>query len=124
MRKNVGFMAAVLGLLMFSMVLIAATAGLLHDGDKRAEEDCYVQLEREYVKKMREILTAEGYENSGVMLTRTVYEDNSREYHIAIHHGWFDSLSAVEKEVLIEELKGCVFEKEDCSFIYSLTGNA
>lgn len=124
MRKNAGFIAAVLGLLLISTVLTAATAGLLKDGGKRAEDAYYIQLEQEYVREMREVLNTAGFQNSGVMLTKTIYEDNSREYHIAIHHGRFDSLSAGEKEALMEELKGIVFEKEDCSFIYSLTGNA
>lgn len=124
MRNNIGFVTTVFGLLFLSTVLITATGGLLQNGGKRAEEDYYVQLEREYVNKMQEVLNTAGYVNSGVMLTKIIYEDNSREYHIAIHHCLFDSLNAGEKEALMEELKGCVFEKENCSFIYSLTGNA
>lgn len=124
MRKNAGFIAAVLVLLMVSTVCIAATVRLQNGSARRVEEIRYVQLEKKYVREMREILNTEGFVNSGIMLTRTVYEDNSREYHIAIHHGRFDSLSTGEKEALVEELKGAVFEEEDCSFIYSLTGNA
>lgn len=123
MKKNIAFTAAVMGLILISMVLMAATAGLLNEGDRREEEAYYVQLEQEYVRQMCEVLNTAGFQNSGVMLTRTIYEDNSREYHIAIHHGRFDSLSAGEKEALVEELKAFVFEKEGCNFIYSLTGN-
>lgn len=124
MRRNAVFITAVLILLLISAVCIAGTLRLQSGGAKRAAEARYVQLEREYVREMKAILNKEGFVNSGVMLTRTIYEDNSREYHIAIHHGRFDSLSAGEKEALVEELKSAVFEDEDCSFIYSLTGNA
>ncbi|MCH5270020.1 MAG: hypothetical protein J1E83_04665 [Lachnospiraceae bacterium] len=124
MRGNAVFITAVLALLMISAGCIAGTVRLQNDSAKRTEEARYVQLEREYVREMQTILNTEGFINSGVMLTRTVYEDNSREYHIAIHHGRFDSLSTGEKEALVEELKSAVFEEEDCSFIYSLTGNA
>lgn len=123
MRENAGFITAVTVLLLVSAVLIAATAQTV-GGKKGGEEAYYVQLEREYVQEMQDILNSSGFANSGVMLTKTIYEDNSREYHIAIHHGRFDSLSAGEKEALVEELKGIVFEEEGCSFIYSLTGNA
>lgn len=124
MRGNAVFITAVMVLLLISAVCIAGTAKLQNGSAKRAEEARYMQLEREYVREMQTILNTEGFINSGVMLTRTVYEDNSREYHIAIHHGRFDSLSIGEKEALVEELKSAVFEEEDCSFIYSLTGNA
>lgn len=124
MRGNAVFITAVMVLLLISAVCIAGTAKLQNGGAKRTEEARYVQLEREYVREMQTILNTEGFINSGVMLTRTIYEDNSREYHIAIHHGRFDSLSTGEKEALVEELKSAVFEEEDCSFIYSLTGNA
>lgn len=124
MRKNAGFITAVLILLTISVVCIVGTAGLLNDRTDRSEELHYVQMEQEYVREMQAILNTEGFVNSGVMLTKIIYEDNSREYHIAIHHGRFDSLSTGEKEALVEELKGAVFEEGDCSFIYSLTGNA
>lgn len=124
MKKNAGFTAVVLGLLLTSAVLTAATAELLKESDKRPEEAYYVQLEQEYVREMWTVLNTAGFQNSGIMLTKIIYEDNSREYHIAIHHSRFDSLSAGEMEALVEELKACNFKKEDCSFIYSLTGNA
>lgn len=124
MMKRIGFWVTAGVLLLSITVLIAAIAGLQSDDGKRTAEAYYVELEREYVKDMKEFLNTAGFQNSGVMLTRTVYEDSRREYHIVIHNGRFDSLSTTEKEELVRELKSIGFMEADCSFIYSLTGNA
>ncbi|MCH5275438.1 MAG: hypothetical protein J1E65_06330 [Lachnospiraceae bacterium] len=124
MMKKAGFLVSVVVLLLIITVLIAATARLQSNSSRKTEEAYYVQLERKYVKEMEKLLNTAGFQNSGIMLTRTVYEDNRREYHIVVHNGRFDSLSASEKEDLVRELKEIGFIEEDCSFIYSLTGNA
>lgn len=124
MMKRAGFLMTAGILLLTITVLIAAIARLQSNGRKRTEEAYYVELEREYVKEMKELLNTAGFQNSGVMLTRTVYEDSRREYRIVIHNGRFDSLSAAEKEDLVRELKSIGFMEADCSFVYSLTGNA
>ncbi len=124
MKRNVYFSAAAAALLLMFMVLTGAIVRIQGHNAEKESEARYIQLEREYVGRMREMLDAAGFRNSGVMLTRTVYEDNTKEYCVAIHHSRFDSLSAEEKEALVEELRSMGFEEKNCSFVYSLTGNA
>ncbi len=124
MKRNAAFFTAVAALLLTGIVLIGAVIRIQEHGEEKEREARYLQLEQEYLDRMREVLKEEGFADSGVMLTRTVYEDERREYCIAIHHGRFGGLSEQEKEALVRELENVSFEEEDCSFIYSLTGNA
>lgn len=124
MKKTIGFTVVTIFLVLVTALSVAGVAKCQSSEDMKINESYYQELEQEYVKTMREYLDEAGFLNSGVMLTRTVCEDGSRECHISIHNGRFDSLTEEEKEALIRALSEKAFEEEHCSFVYSLTGNA
>lgn len=124
MKKEIGFLTVTVFLVLVTALSVAGVAKCQSSEDMKVSESYYQKLEQEYVRAMREYLDEAGFLNSGVMLTRTVYEDGSRECHISIHNGRFDSLTKEEKEALIRALSEKAFEEERCSFVYSLTGNA
>ena len=72
----------------------------------RVDEKYYKQMEQEYVTQVRGYLQGEGYENSGVALTKVLYEDGSREYTLNVHHKRIEALSEVEQNALREVLAG------------------
>ena len=75
----------------------------------RAQENCMVQEIRDYLEQ-------EGYKNSGVMLTRVLEADGSREYTLTVHHGRIEALSIEDREKLQRELETFDFTAENCSF--------
>lgn len=123
MKKTGGYVAATVLLVLISAFCVAGTVKS-QGREEPLSEQYYLELEREYVKSMRAYLNEAGFADSGVMLTRTVYEDGSREYHITIHHSRFDRLTEAEKESLLQILREKAFEEPHCSFVHSLTGNA
>ena len=124
MKRISKFTYACCLLLLISFCCVAGVERTLGKEEERGREEYYRQLEREYVEQLREYLNEAGFLNSGIMLTRTVTENGSREYQVAIHNSGFDRLSEEEKQILLRELAAGVFVEENCSFQHLLTGNA
>ena len=124
MKKTKLFVMITIGLIMIIILSVTKTVQCQEQTTARQNEQYYVVLEKEYVSQLREYLNEEGFLNSGIMLTRVVSEDGSREYTLTVHNSRFDRLTDSEKEALIRELEERAFEAENCSFVHSLTGNA
>lgn len=124
MKKTIGYIGVTVLLVLVIAFSMAGVAKCQSVEDIKLTESYFTQLEQEYVKQVREYLTEEGFVNSGVMLTRTIYEDGSRECLVTIHHSRFDGLTSQQKEELICALLEKAFKEGQCSFVYSLTGNA
>lgn len=78
------------------------------------------ERERQMVEDVREYLRQWGYGNSGVMLTRVMDADGSREYTLSIHHSRITALGEEERERLAEELQEIAFTDQSCSFFIKL----
>lgn len=124
MKKTGNFVIATVVLVLVTVFCTAGTVYSKEKEERKVSEAYYRELEREYVKELRKYLNEAGFTDSGVMLTRTVYEDGSREYHVTVHNRRFDRLTEAEKESLMQELLEKAFTEENCSFVHSLTGNA
>lgn len=121
--KRVGFAVGTV-LLVFVIAFSVTSTVKSQSKEELAANEAYFQvLEKEYVTAMRDYLNEAGFRNSGVMLTRTVFEDGSREYQIAIHHSRIIGLSGAEQKALKEELLEKAFTEENCSFVCCLTEN-
>ena len=85
------------------LVTVFCTTGTVMGMGKnaaRVDEKYYRQMEKEYVEWVRSYLQEEGYGNSGVTLTKVLYEDGSREYTLNVHHKRIDKLSESEQSAL------------------------
>ncbi len=78
------------------------------------------EREQKLVEDVREYLRQQGYGNSGVMLTRVMDADGSREYTLSIHHSRITALDQEERERLAEELQELAFTDQSCSFFIKL----
>lgn len=121
MMKRIGF--GVVTVLLVLIIAFSVTSTVKSQSrEALTVNEAYFQiLEKEYVAVMREYLNEEGFQNSGVMLTRTVFEDGSREYQIAVHHSRIVDLSEIEQAKLTEALLEKAFEEENCRFVCSLS---
>lgn len=84
----------------------------------KIEEKQYREMEENYVSEIRELLTEEGYENSGITMTWVKDETGERIYTVTIHHKRIDKLSDSEKETLIEECRAIEFPDKECGFFH------
>lgn len=124
MKRKMGFLATTLLLVFTTAFCITGTVQSQSNDRARMEESFYRELEQDYVEEIRAYLTDEGFLNCGVMLTRTVYEDGSREYKLVVHNSRFAGLSDTETVALISGLQAKAFVQDRCSFICVVEGNA
>jgi len=79
-------------------------------------EGYYHEKEQALVEEARDLLRDRGFANSGVMLTRVVDESGRRQYTLTVHHGRISRMGEEDRQKLLEELEGIVFEDENSSF--------
>ncbi len=124
MKKTIGFILGTLFLMLTIFIMTTKTVQSSEYDSIRETEAYYQVLEKEYLAEVRGYLNEEGLVNCGVMLTRVVEEDGNRIYTVTIHHVRLDKFTEEEKADLIKKLRVIAFEGENCSFTYSVVGNA
>lgn len=127
MRKkagSLGFWAATILLVLVAAFFVTATVRSRTALDRAELEGYYREKEEQFVRNARKYLNAQGYQNSGVMLTRVVETDGSRVYTVTLHHSDFDRLEEEEREALVRELSGLEFADENVVFCHKFLDNA
>lgn len=115
MRKragNLGFVAVTILLVLLTALCFAGTAASRTTLDSAELEGYYRQQEDRLVSRARSFLEEQGFAYSGVMLTRVVEPNGSREYTLTVHHGEIDRMSAPERDDMAERLAGLAFQDE------------
>ena len=126
MRKNagsLGFWAATILLVLVAAFFFTATVMSRTALDRAELEGYYREKEEQLVREARKYLNAQGYQDSGVMLTRVVGADGSRVYTVTLHHSDFDRLEEEEREALVRELSGLEFADENAVFCHKFLDN-
>lgn len=122
MRRNkigaTGFGVLTLCLVLVSAFCITGTVMSQNDLNSQELESYYRGLERELVRETREYLGQEGFQNSGVTITRVIDTDGIREYTVTVHHGKINEMSEDARESLKEELAKLTFMAENCIFCH------
>ncbi|MCM1540652.1 MAG: hypothetical protein NC121_05260 [Blautia sp.] len=117
---GLGFRAVTIILVMVTAFCCVGTVMSRTDFSERELELYYRERERQLVEETREYLRRQGYGNSGVMLTRVVDADGSREYTLNIHHSRIAALSREDQDLLADELQDITFEGQNCVFVISM----
>ena len=110
-----GFITVVLLLTLIAVFCSAGTVMSRTDLSVQEVEGYYREKEESLVDAVKEFLNKEGFLYSGVMLTRVIAADGSREYTLTIHHGKIDRLDEENRLLLMKELEKMVFEDADCT---------
>lgn len=116
MMKANGYWTVVLVLTLFAVFCYAGTVKGRTDPGVREIEGYYQEKEKGLVADVKEFLSGQGFVHSGVMLTRVIEADGSREYTLTVHHGKIDRLDEESRQLLMNELEEIVFEGGDCTF--------
>lgn len=82
------------------------------------EREFYEELEDTYIGRLQDILSAKGYRNAGLTMTKVYQEDGSREYTVQIHHKRIDRLSEGERILLLNELEAISFGDPQCNILH------
>ncbi len=117
---DMGFRAVTILLVIVTAFCCTGTVMSRTDFSERELENYYRERERQLVEDTREYLRRQGYENSGVMLTRVVDADGGREYTLSIHHSRITALSKEEQEKLADGLLEITFADQDCVFFIKI----
>lgn len=110
-----------IGLFIVTMMVMGTVMTVKGQESRKArlEEKYYQEAESEYLREVRAFLQEEGYENSGVTMTKVYEEDGGRSYTILIHHRKISTLEEPEKKALQEKLEDISFPIQNCHFCHS-----
>lgn len=97
---------------------ISGTAISQDKGKDIVDREHYMQLEKEYLTNVKTILEENGYQNSGVTMTKVMEEDGNREYTITIHNSKINMLSEMEQEALLSKFREIGFPISSCFFCH------
>ena len=117
---SLGFWAVTIILVIVTAFCCVETVMSSTDISRQELENYYRECERQLVEETREYLGQQGYTNSGVMLTRVVDVDGSREYTLHVHHSRITGLSSEEQEQLADRLQEMTFTDQNCVFFIKL----
>ena len=118
--RNRGFWLVTVLLILVSALSFAGTVMSRTDFDAAEMEGYYREQEKNLERQVRAYIEEQGFENSGIMLTRVIDVDGSREYTIRVHHRELSGMSEEECGRLEEELQKLNFQDENSSFCYVL----
>lgn len=101
----------------FLWMFMGISASARERMEREEDNRFYLEQEKLLIQNVRGYLKANGYRNSGVTVSRTIYKDGSKEYKVVIHHDKIDALGEGEREALRGELMQFNFDDKD-GFVY------
>ncbi len=105
-RKNVLMVMMMIAAMIVICFCITGTVYSKEKQSRKEQEQYYRSVEAAYLSEVREWLGENGYENSGVTMTKVIEEDGSREYTLSVHHHKISNLEEGEQTSLKNELTG------------------
>lgn len=96
---------------LLTIICLSITGTALSQGKNRSRiENAYRDdMEKEYVQAVRDFLEQAHMTNSGVTMTKVIYENGQMEYQVTIHNRAVERMSFYEQQKLLEELKKISF---------------
>lgn len=105
-RKNVLMVMMMIAAMIVICFCVTGTVYSKEKQSRKEQEQYYRSVEAAYLSEVREWLGENGYENSGVTMTKVIEEDGSREYTLSVHHHKISNLEEREQVSLKNELTG------------------
>lgn len=121
-RKEAVFVMVTVLIILSLWFFISEKVMSQNNGTVTVDEEAFLELEGNYLSQVKTYLEEEGFQNSGVALTRVVEEDGSRSYEITLHHKKLNKLSSEEQEALKENIEELAFGVSGCEFRIKFLG--
>lgn len=106
------------GLIMVMVLAFSIKVKCSTIADEKHTENTYMMMETQLRENVREYLERNGYVDSGIMLTKVIDSDGSREYTLTVHNKRIDNLLDEEKQEILSDLASYDFEDVNCSFVH------
>ena len=90
------------------LILIFSIAGTVigrQTDEYELNNPYYKQMENNYLKEVKDVLSDLGLENSGLSLTKVIFPNGGREYTLLLHHCKMNKIKEAEKEKIMEQLR-------------------
>ena len=120
---KIRFMAVIMVSVIIAACFFTGTVMGKGEADSQELDGYYHSKEQSLVEDAREFLKEEGYADSGVMLTRVIEADGSRQYTLTIHHRRIGKLDEDERQLLMEKLQKIAFNDASSTFCYKFLIN-
>lgn len=118
--KDMLFILFTVALVLCIAFFIDATVVSQADDKVTVGEEYYRVLEKDYINNVRNFLTQQGFENSGVNLTMVADAEGNRNYALQLHHKRIARLTEAQQEELLEIVKSMAFQVVGCEFEVSI----
>ena len=119
MSKHKNLLVCFISIILSTLFTTFCVTGIVRgqsNNDLYINETYYHELEQQYRKDIITFLNTNGFQNSGVMITRIIDEDQIREYQIKIHHDRFVDYNDLMKESIRKEILEKAFLEDNCIF--------
>ena len=116
--STIAFVAVTIFLIAVIAFCVAGTVISQTDIGAQEMENYYREQEKELLAETKAYLNENGFQKSGVTLTRVVDSEGKREYTFTIHHGKIDKMSEAERIELAESLAEWAVIDENCTFCH------
>ena len=109
MRKVSAF--TITTFILVGIILFSITGTVFSQSANKSKiEDKYRnQMEEDYIQEVREFLEEKNMSNSGITMTKVIYENGQMEYEVTIHNRAIDLMSYYEQQKLQQELQKISF---------------
>ena len=121
-RKEAVFVMVTVLIILSLWFFISEKVMSQNNGTVTVDEEAFLELEGNYLSQVKSYMEKEGFQNSGVALTRVVEEDGSRSYEITLHHKKLNKLGREEQEALKENIEELAFGVSGCEFQIKFLG--
>ncbi len=117
--KNIIWMMTTVSLIFVIGFCVSDIVSGQDNQDATAVASYYDSLESAYLKQVKEILKEQGYEYSGVNLTKTI-TDSKREYEMLICNQRFEQTPELTQKELMNQLEMILLDEGDSIIMISL----
>ncbi len=120
-KRNRRQTTLVIGMLVLLAIFLWSINGIkVYAQDKAQNDKVEYQLqEKQFLNKVRTTLETNGYENSGITLTKIMDTNGNREYTVLIHNADID-LDSQEEVSVYNSLNGICMEWENATVFYEI----
>ncbi|MDD2973216.1 MAG: hypothetical protein PHE02_13920 [Lachnospiraceae bacterium] len=108
---NKGIITAITTITLLLIICFSITGTVRSQGknESKIETQYRSQMEDDYMMRIRELLESEHMRNSGITMTKVIYENGQIAYEMTIHNRVIDRMSDAEQQKLRGQLEKISF---------------
>ena len=123
MKRNIFYVMITILLLLCIAFFSRETVQAQRAGRITVDTEGQRAIEKKHVEQVKAVLQEHHLTNSGVMMTKVIYENGKREYTVKINNRLLQKMTSYEQMQIKNKLENIAFPLPDCSFSYEIMEN-